>query len=422
VDWLAHGAIRSNFDSGLYLITKSDELSVYELTNADKILMIPGPTEVAPDILRGMSAQVPAHYMDEWLKLYGDTLRMLRELLYTKNDAFIMTGSSSVSLEGAMCSLVEPGDKVIADEIFTDYARLYGGKVVDVTPPPGEAINPALIQKKLREEKNVKIVAILHNVTWTAVTHPIDQIGETVDNAGAIFVIDAVSSIGGIEIRMDDWHVDVVGSGSQKALAVPPGIAPVAVGKKAWEKIENRKQPVRGVYLDFLRYKRPPIDPEWKWHPTPMTPATTLIRALHDSLKKIHKEGLERVFKRHEVAGKAARAGIKAAGLKLLVKDENYASNTVTAIVWPQGYDYTKFWRTLYDRYNVMVGNPPEQSLHAIEGKQIFRIGHMGNTASPKYILPTLGRVEAALKGAGYPVTSGAIVKAAQDVFLSEGM
>ena len=391
------------------------------MTSGDKILMIPGPTEVAPDILRGMSAQVPAHYMDEWLKLYGNTLRMLRELLYTRNDAFIMTGSSSVSLEGAMCSLVEPGDKVIADEIFADYARLYGGKVVDVTPTPGEAIDPALIQKKLREERDVKIVAILHNVTWTAVTHPIDQIGEIVANAGAVFVIDAVSSIGGIEIRMDDWHVDVIGSGSQKALAVPPGIAPVAVGKKAWEKIEKRKEPIKGVYLDFVRYKKPPIDPEWKWHPTPATPATTLIRALHDSLKKIHGEGLERVFKRHEVAGKAVRAGIKAARLKLLVKDEKYASNTVTGIVWPQGYDYAKFWRTLYDRYNIMVGNPPEQSLHAIEGKRIFRIGHMGNTASPEYILPTLGRVEAALKGVGYAVTPGAMVKAAQEIFLAEG-
>ena len=134
-----------------------------------KTLMIPGPTEVAPDILRGMSAPVPAHYMDEWLQLYGDTLRLLRELLYTKNDAFIMTGSGSVALEGAMCSLVESGDKVIADEIFADYARLYGAKVVDVTPTPGEAIDPALIQKKMHEEKDVKIVAILHNVTWTAV-------------------------------------------------------------------------------------------------------------------------------------------------------------------------------------------------------------------------------------------------------------
>jgi len=391
------------------------------LTRIEKTLMIPGPTEVAPDILRGMSAQVPAHYMDEWLQLYGDTLRMLRELLYTKNDAFIMTGSGSVALEGAMCSLVEPGDKVIADEIFADYARLYGGKVVDVTPTPGEAIDPALIQKKMHEEKDIKIVATLHNVTWTAVTHPIDQIGEIVDKEGAIFVIDAISSIGGIEIRTDDWHVDVVGSGSQKALAVPPGIAPVTVGKKAWEKIENRKEPIGSVYMNFLRYKKPPIDPEWKWHPTPMTPATTLIRALYESLKKIHNEGLEKVFKRHEVAARAMRAGAKAAGLKLLVKDEKYASNTVTAIVWPPGYDYAKFWRTLYDRYNLMVGNPPEQSLHAIEGKRYFRVGHMGNTASPDYLLPTLSKIEAALKHVGYRVKSGAMVQAAQEVFLSQG-
>jgi aspartate aminotransferase-like enzyme len=384
--------------------------------------MIPGPTEVSPDILRGMSCPVPAHYMDEWLSLYKDTLKMLRDLLQTRNDVFIMTGSGSVSLEGAMCSLVEPGDKVLADESFADYARLYGGRVIDVTPTPGEALDPAVIQRKLREEKDVKIVAILHNVTWTGVAHPIDLIGEIVDKEGAIFVIDAVSSIGGIEIRTDDWHVDVIGSASQKALAVPPGIAPVAVGKKAWEKIENRKEPIRSMYLNFARYKRPPIDPDWKWHPTPATPATTLIRALFESLKKIHSEGLERVFKRHQVVGRAVREAFKSAGLKLLVKDERYASNTVTAILWPEGYDYVRFWRTLYDKYNLMIGNPPEQTIHGIEGKRVFRIGHMGNTASPTYVLPTLSRIEVALRDVGYPVRPGVAVKTAQEVFLSEGL
>ena len=387
---------------------------------SDKVLMIPGPTEVAPDILRGMSVQVPAHYMNEWLQLYKETLQMLRELLFTQNDAFIMTGSSSISLEGAMCSLVEPGDKVIADEVFANYAKLQGGKVIDVTPTPGQALDPALIRKKLQEEKDVKVVAVLHNVTWTAVTHPIDQIGEIVEKEGAVFVVDAVSSIGGIEIKTDDWHIDVVGSGSQKALGVPPGIAPVAVGKKAWEKIENRKEPIRSDYMNFLYYRKPPPDPEWTWHPTPNTPATTLIRALNESLRKIHKEGLEHVFRRHMIARRALRAGIRAAGLKLFVQDDKYASNTVTGIVWPEGYDYAKFWRILYDKYNMMVGNPPEQSLHALDGKRIFRIGHMGNTALRDYLLPCLSNIESALSQVGFKVTPGAMVKAAQEVFLDQ--
>lgn len=389
------------------------------MSNENKILMIPGPTEVAPDILRGMSSPVPAHYMDEWLQLYKDTLRMLRDLLQSENDMFIMTGSGSVSLEGAICSLVEPGDKVLADEAFADYARLCGANVVDVTPPVGETLNPALIQDALRKEKDVKIVAILHNVTWTAVTHRIDLIGEIVEKEGAIFVIDAVSSIGGIEIKTDKWHVDVVASASQKALAVPPGIAPVAVGKRAWEKIENRREPIRSMYLNFLNYRKPPIDPSWTWHPTPNTPATTLIRALSQSLNKMHEEGFQNVFKRHEVTGRAVREGFKAAGLRLLVKDEKWASNTVTAVLWPEGYDYTRFWRTLYDRYSLMIGNPPEQTFHPIEGRRYFRVGHMGNTASPKYVLPALGRIEAALKDVGYPVKPGEMVKAAQEVFLS---
>lgn len=368
-----------------------------------------------------MSSPVPAHYGEDWLKLYRNTLGMFCELLQTRHDAFIMTGSGSLSLEAAMCSLVEPGDKIIADESFADCARLYGGTVIDVTPAPGEALDPALIQSKLSEEKDVKIVAILHNVTWTGVTNPIDLIGEMVEREGAIFVIDAVSSVGGTEIRTDDWHVDVVCSASEKALALPPGIAPVAVGGKAWEKIQGRKPPIRSLYLDFLRYKRPPIDPEWRWHPTPYTPATTLIRALNESLKKIIREGPDRVFKRHEVAGRAVRAGFKAAGLKPIVKDEKCASNTVTAILWPEGYDYTTFWNTLYRRFNLMIGNPPEQTTH-IDGRQYFRVAHMGNTASSEYVLSALGKIEAALKHVGYAVSSGVMVKAAQEVFLSGGL
>jgi aspartate aminotransferase-like enzyme len=280
-------------------------------------------------------------------------------------------------------------------------------------------LEPALIRKKLREEGDVKIVAVLHNVTWTAVTHPIDEIGEIAEQEGAIFVVDAVSSIAGIEIRTDDWHVDVIASGSQKALGIPPGIAPVTVGKKAWEKIETRKIPITSDYMNFLNYRKPPPDPDWKWHPTPNTPATTLIRALNESLKKIHGEGLEHVFRRHRIARDALRAGVRAGGLRLFVEDGKYASSTVTAIVWPNGFDFGKFWRILYDEYDLMVGNPPEQSLHALDGKRIFRIGHMGNTASADYVLPCLGKMESALRRTGFNVAPGGMVQAAQEVFLT---
>jgi aspartate aminotransferase-like enzyme len=399
---------------------KIDRIGVRKnLYRENKYLLIPGPTEVSPSVLSVMCEPVMAHYMDDFVRIYNETIGMLQKLLQTKSDVYILTGSGTSALEAAICSIVEPGDKVIVDDMFKELVQIYGGKPVEVHVKFGGHIEPSEIERKLQLERDVKAIAITHNITFSGVTNPIGEISKIADDYGALTIIDAVSSVGGIEIKTDDWRIDMVCSAGQKALAIPPGIAMISVGSKALEIMEHRKTPIQGYYLNLLRYRNPPIDPLKKWHPTPQTCSTILIKALWRSLKNILREGLEKCFKRHAIAAKATREGLKAMGLELLVKDERYASNTVTAVEWPSGYDYPRFWRIMYDDYNIMLGNPPEHQPRGTE-HPIFRMAHMGNTASPQYVLMGLAYIERALNRVGFKTKVGQGVAAAQSVFVNE--
>lgn len=379
----------------------------------DKVLMIPGPSEAPIDSLLSMSKPIPPHYSGDWVKLYEETVEMIEKLLYASGEVYILTGSGTSALEAAICSVVEPGDKVIVDEVFKGLVEVYGGKPIDVTPKPGEAISVDEVKKLLEREK-VKAVAILHNITWTAVANPIREIGEVVKDYDAVFIIDAISSMGGMEIRMDDWGIDIVCGATQKALSTPPGLAPIAVSEKAWNVIENRREKIRSKYLSLKWYKYPPFNP--KVHPTPATCSTTLVVALWNALKLMMEEGFENVFKRHRVVAEAVREAVKEMGFKLLIKDERHASSTVTAVIWPEKYDYSRFWRTLYDKYNLMIGNPPEMlPFHGIP-ETYFRIGHMGVTASMEYVLPTLGFIEIAARSVGLRIKPGVSVSKALEI------
>lgn len=387
----------------------------------EKFLLIPGPTELSPSVIRAMGHPIIAHYMDQWMAVYNETIDMLKRVLQTKNDVFVITGSGTASLEAAVCSIVEPGDKVLVDHpIFGDLVKAHGGIPIEIPVKFGDHIDPSDVERRLEQEKDVKAVAIIHNNTFSAVTNPIHEIGKVVYDFGPLFIIDAISSLGGIEIKTDEWHVDIVCSAGQKALAIPPGIAPTSVSAKAWEVMEKRKEPIHSKYLNLLEYKNPPIDRERKWHPTPFTPSTVLFRALWQSLKDLLQEGMENVYRRHAIAAEAAREGFKAMGLELLVKDERYASNTVTAVLWPHGYDHARFWRILYDEFNIMIGNPPEHQ--PMPDRKIFRMAHMGNTATPECILMGLSYIERALNMVNFNTKGGEGVAAAQRVFLHKGL
>lgn len=385
------------------------------MNRKEKLLMIPGPTEASEEVLEALGKPIVAHYMDDWISLFQSVIEDLKKIFQTKNDVFIITGSGSAGLEAAIASTIETGDKVVADNYFVKYARSYGAETIPLKTARGEVVTPAMVEDALRKNKDVKAVAIVHNHSLHCVTNPISEISEVVKEYNALLLVDVISSLGGIEVKVDDWKIDICCGATQKALAVPPGLAPVTVSDEAWEVMEKRKEPIKTVYLNLLNYRKAQFSDQGSWHPTPHTPSTTLTVALKTSMQNILSEGLENVFRRHERVGRAFREGIKGLGLSLIAKDEKYASNTVTGVEWPEGYDFEKFWSTLYNKYNIMIGNPPiKGEFLKKETEGFFRVGHMGTTAHSIYILYTLSCIEKALKEVSYPFDEGASLKAAQ--------
>jgi aspartate aminotransferase-like enzyme len=193
--------------------------------------------------------------MDEFVTIYEEVIKILKQLFGTRSDVFLITGSGSAGLEASIISLIEPGDKVIADDYYLRFLEVVGAKVILLERGRGEAITPSMIERILKKEHDVKAVAIAHNDTAQGITNPINEIGEIVKNYGALFIVDAVSSLGGIPIKFDEWHIDICSSGTQKALSAPPGLAPIAVSEHAWGVITNRKTPIPSRYLNLLSYR-----------------------------------------------------------------------------------------------------------------------------------------------------------------------
>jgi len=379
-------------------------------------LMIPGPSELSAEVINTMARPLPAHYMDDWVKMYRETIDLTRKVFRTANDAFIITGSGSAGMEAACASIIEPGDKVIADitgpDVFEPFVSAQGARVIPLEVPAGTAIEPENIRKLIKKEGDIKAVAVFHNVTSTGVTNPIEQIGEITNENDVLLLVDAISSVGGIRLEVDKWHVDICCGATQKAFSVPPGLALVTVSPRAWSAVKARRVPVHSEYLNLERYKEAASEPQGSWHPTPDTCNTLHVRALLQSLRDLVAEGLENAWNRHAKIGEAVRQGLKSMGLELLVKNPAHASNTVTSALWPKGYNYERFWRAMYDDYNVMIGNPP------VEGHYPgwFRIGHMGTTANIDYVIPTLAYVEMSLAKAGLPIEPGRGLAGAQRV------
>jgi aspartate aminotransferase-like enzyme len=383
-----------------------------------KVLMIPGPSESSDSVLNTMCLPTPAHYMDDWVERYNDVTKGLKSFFGTKNNPFIITGSGSSGLEAAAATAIEPGDKVLADstgdDVFAPFISAHGAKLIPLEIPPGTGADPDNIRSILEKEKNVKAIATCHNITATSATNPIDEIGGIAAEYGCLFLVDVISSIGGMKVEMDKWNIDICCAATQKAFSVPPGLAMVAVSPKAWSVAERRKTRIESEYLNLVRYKEAASPPQNEWHPTPDTCATTLVRALQQSIHDILDEGLERVFHRHAVVAEAVREGFKGMGLELLVQDPKRYSNTVTAAKWPKGGDYTRFWRTMFDEFNIMLGNPPRADPRTATGW--FRMGHMGNTARSEFVLPSLGYMERAMRKAGLRVELGNGTSAAQRI------
>lgn len=375
------------------------------------LLMTPGPVPFHPRVYRAMSRVVFHHRTPEYRKTFRECVSMMKEVMQTKNDVFIITGSGTAAMEAAISNCVSPKDKVLTlingkfSERWAEITETFGGKSIPLEVEYGKAIKPEMVSEALDKEPDIKFVTVCHNETSTAVLNPLPEIAKITKEYDKILIVDGITSVGGDYVYPDKWGVDILVTGSQKCLGCPPGLGMIMVGPKAWE-IINKREKIPSYYLNLPAYK----ESFEKSSETPETSAISLIYGLHESLKMILEEGYENRVKRHRLMGKALRSGIEAFGMHLLA-EKGYESNTITAAKYPTGVDDDAF-RKAMQKHGVLVAGGQAH----LKGK-IFRVAHM-NIIAEREILLLLAVTGLVLRELGFKCESGAGVSAAQEIFL----
>ena len=380
--------------------------------------MLPGPSEPYPEVLERLQRQVLPHYGPDWEEMFSRVCEDLKKIFQTRGEIILYPGSGESATHMVVANVVKPGDKVITvtNGCFGDYIRIavetYGGNPVTVRAGFGKAVDPEKVRKAAVEEKETKAIFVVHVETSSGVENPIKEIGEIAEETGKLYIVDAIASLGGSELRMDDWNIDVCVGYASKALGSIHVLSPIAIGKEMWESIEEKPQYMKPFFIDFAAWKYR------KWGGVhPVTMPTTNVLALGEALKIALREGLPNRFRRHYVAGKALREGVRAIGLSVLAKEED-AAGTVTAVKVPRGTE-DEIRRLMMEKFNIMISGSLGALVKGEEtyGKgELIRIGHMGLVASPEYIVPTLAALEQVLPEVGFHV-KGSGVEAALEVF-----
>jgi aspartate aminotransferase-like enzyme len=371
-------------------------------------LLTPGPSPVPEETLLELARPVPYHRTAEFRKILGEVTEDLQYVFRTKNPVFTLTASGTGAMEAAVVNCLPAGSKAIClisgrfGERFRNICKAFEVEAVTVTVPPGESVQPEQLSKALAEHPDAKAVFSTLSETSTGVTHDLAAFGKLIAPTPAVLIIDAISGLGVMECQTDAWNIDVCVTGSQKALMLPPGLAFVSVGDKAWRLIEANTA-ARTFYFDLKKYRA-----ALKESDTPYTPAHTLVRALRTSLRLIREEGIENVWARHALAASAARAGMAALGLELFAK---HPADGLTVAKAPAGIDSTTILSKLEQRYGMKLANGQD----ALKGK-ILRLAHMGYFDQFD-VIAALAGLELVLLELGHPVQTGCAVTAAQRVF-----
>lgn len=376
----------------------------------EKLLMTPGPTMVPPSVLETMSRQMIHHRTKEFRSIFKELNENLKYIFRTDNHVLTFSSSGTGAMESAIVNLFSPGDKVIVASVgvfgdrFAKIAETFGLQVDKITVEWGKAVDSKLIKQKLDEDKEneIRAVIVTHNETSTGVTNDIESIGSIVSKTEKLFIIDAISSIGGLDVQTDKWGIDVVIGSSQKALMTPPGLAFVSLSPKAWEIHSNSKLPK--FFWNYSSYKK---GLEQELPDAPYTPAASLMIAQNEALRLIKNEGLQSVFERHKRLALAAQAGVRALGLELFA-DQAVSSYIITAVKAPKDVDIENVRKVMNLKYDIMVAGGQQH----LKGKML-RIGHCGYVDSFS-LIKTFTALEYALKENGYPIELGAGVTAVE--------
>ena len=377
-------------------------------------LLTPGPTPVLPEALQAMARPIIHHRTPQFQAILKEVEEHLKYVFQTKNDVLILAASGTGAMEAAVTNLLSPGDRVVVvragkfGERWAELCASYGVEVIPIDVEWGKSVNPGAIKEILKEdesrttnhERRIKAVYTTLCETSTGTSADIEKIARIVKDYQAVLVVDAISALAAVPLKTDEWGVDVVVSGSQKGLMIPPGLAFISLSQKAWELAKSSTLPK--FYFNLSAYKKSIAKDD-----TPYTPAVNLIIGLNETLRAIKNEGLENVIARHRKHAHAVRNAVKAMGLELFAPDAY--SDAVTAVNVPDGIDGGKLVKTMRDKYGVAIAGGQAE----LKGK-IFRIATMGYITAPdlKVCIATL---ETVLSEMGYRFEKGAGVKALED-------
>lgn len=369
-------------------------------------LYTPGPGDVDEDVLASLATPVIRHYGPEWMEIYHEIQLLLKQVFKTSNEIFFVPGPASALMDMAVGSLLATGEKIIVGNngFFGDrlvqIARGYGLEIITLNAPLGEPLDPQGLHKLLQENPDARAVALVHHETGTTVMNPLRELARLASEAGKAVIVDAVSSLGGVDVRVDEWGIDVCATTPNKCLEALPGIGFISVSPRAWKLVDSHIQTDHGWYLNLKTWRQ--YATEWAaWHPTPVTLPTNIILALRISLLKIIEMGLETHFEKYRRASNVVRAGLRSIGFEMFVKDE-YASPIVTGVYSRPEFELSEMSQWLVDQREIAIGG----GLGELSGR-MFRVGHLGKASSREYLMDFLFAMEDFLRYKGIPVPKG---------------
>ncbi len=375
-----------------------------------KYLMAPGPTPVAEHVALEMANPMIHHRTPQFSKIFAETAEAAKYLFQTKQDVMILASTGTGGMEGCITNLFSPGDKILVinggkfGERWGKISESYGLSVIWHNVEWGQAADPKEIENILKEDKDVKAILVQASETSTTVAHPIEELSRlTRDREDILLIVDGITGVGVFELPMDKWGIDAMITGSQKALALPPGLALVSLSKKAWKFNDSASCP--RFYFDFKKERK-----NLASDTSAYTPAVSLVIGLRRVLLDIKEEGLESVYRRHDRLARATRAAANGLGLQLVAP--NSPANSSTGIFLPEGMDGGKLFKFIRDDMGVTLAGGQDQW----KGK-IVRIAHLGYIDSFDIII-AISALEMALKKMGHNVILGKGVAAAQEILL----
>lgn len=356
-------------------------------------LMIPGPIAVDAEVLQQMASPVVAHYGPDWAAVFNDTVGLAKQVFRTQDDLFIMPGSGHIGVEAALASLVAPGDEVIIVDNgrfghrAVELAGANGACVRPIEVEWGDVVSPCQVERAIAAHPGARVVVMVQSETSTGLANPVKDVAAVCREYDRIMMVDGVSSVGGMDIRVDEWSIDVCVTASQKCLEAPPGLTLVSVSDRAVKHMRQREKPVMGWAMNLLKWKDF-ADQDRDVQPYYVTMPVNNVLALRKALERILAEGLEARYERHRTVGQAFRDGLRRLGLEPVGRDCE-ASGTVGVFWVPQGHvdrDVVSFVR---DNYGIQIAGGLGRF-----AERTVRVGHMGTAARMARIVPVLYALE----------------------------